>query len=145
MNRAKILIAILAVLLAGICLIGACQAATLNSEAYAASIYDKLTPELIALYEREIALAPIVSAKPQAYFEKLSGELGISQGKLKTIMLLQDLAAKSGENVSLSALAAKSDFELIFYAKDKGIAYANTLPQERREQLKSMLFSALGK
>lgn len=144
MNRAKIVCVILAVALIAICVAGTTrELAADRSEAYAASIYDKLTPALVEAYETEIAGAPIVSGKSQAYLQRSAQQLGVCVGKLKAIILLQDLVAKLGENSSLSTLAAMNDLELLFYAKNKATAYANTLAPERRDQLKAILLSAL--
>ena len=143
MNRAKIICAILALALIAICVAGVSRELADPSETYAGNIYDRLTPQLVELYETEIAGAPIVSGKSQAYLQRSASQFGISLGKLKAIMLLQDLVAKIGENASLSELAQMGDLELMFYAKNKATTYANTLAPERRDQLKSMLLSAL--
>lgn len=144
MNRAKICGFILLAALVAVCVTGGIQAtAGHDPEAYAASIFDKLTPEIIKTYETEIAGAPVVSDKSSAMLERTANSLKISTNKLKTIMLLQDLAARVGEEISLSALADMSDIELFIYAKDKGTTYANSLSPERREQLKTLLLNAL--
>lgn len=144
MNRAKISVIFLSLLLLGVCAMGTTKLLSSTEEpAYGGSVYDMLTPELISLYEREIALCPVVSNKSAAMLERTAQSLGISTAKLKTIMLLQDLAAKLGEDVSLSRLAEMSDMELLIYAKDRGAAYANSLSPKRREELKSMLLAAL--
>ncbi len=144
MNRAKISVIILSLILLTVCTLGTVRLlSSAESPAYGTSVYDLLTPELISMYEREISLCPIVGNKPEAFLERTAQNLGISTAKLKAVMLLQDLAARLDENVSLSHLAAMSDLELIVYAKERATTYANTLAPERREQLKSMLFAAL--
>ena len=144
MNRAKISVIFLSLILLGVCAIGATRLISSAEEpAYGGGVYDMLTPELISIYEREIALCPVVSNKSATMLERTAQSLNISTAKLKAIMLLQDLAAKLGEDVSLTRLAEMSDVELFIYAKDRGSAYANALSPERRDELKGMLLSAL--
>lgn len=144
MNRAKISVIILSIVLLSVCTIGTARLFVGTEEtAYGGSIYDLLSPDIIEIYEREISLCPVVSDTSAAMIERTAKTLGISEAKLKTVMLIQDLASRLDEDISLSRLAEMSDIELFIYAKDRGTAYANTLSPERREELKSLLLSAL--
>lgn len=144
MNRAKISVIILSLVLLFVCTIGTARLfASTEEAAYGGGVYDLLTPELIEVYEREISEGPVVSDKPAAMISRVAKTLDISEAKLKTIMLIQDLAARMDEDVSLSRLAEMSDLELLIYAKDRGTAYAAKLPPERRQELKNMLLAAL--
>ncbi len=148
MNRAKLCSVILALTLVAVCLIGVARttqrAQNESPEAYAASsIYDRLTPEIIEIYEREISMAPVVSNKSAAAIQKTAQQLDVSVGKLKTVMLLQDLAARVGEDASLSVLADMSDLDLLIYAKNIGTAYAASIPKEKADTLKALLLAAL--
>ena len=108
-----------------------------------AGVYDLLNDELIDMYEREIAGEAIVSAKSTAQLERTANKLGIELNKLKAIMMLQDLASKTGNAVSLSELAEMSDIKLFGFFKQCGEAYLDTLPEARRQELKQMLTDAL--
>ncbi len=147
MNRAKIVTIILVAAVFVVC--GAAAAKTISQaprdceEVYAAGIYDKLTPELISLYEREVALSPIVSGRSEAQLDRMAQQAHISVGKLKAVLIIQDLAAKTGRTDSISSLAAKSDLDLLLYAKDVAMTYADSLPSGRRDELKSKLKTAL--
>lgn len=96
-----------------------------------------VTPELIGTYEENIAKEPFVSEASPAKLRRLSRRLSVSEQKLKALMLLQDLAARSGDNVSLEDLAALGDSDLIKTAKRYMEAYGETLSEEERESLKA--------
>lgn len=108
-----------------------------------AGVYDKLTPELIEIYETEIANEQILSDKSQAQLERSANRLGISVEKLKAIMLLQDLAAKTGRNTSLSDLAEMNEIKLLGYCKQCADDYLKTLTPERKSELEQKLKNAI--
>ena len=108
-----------------------------------AGVYDMLNDELIELYEREIAGENVVTGKSQAQLERTANKLGVDVKKLKAIMLLQDFAAMTGRNISLSELAVTSDMKLLALFKQCGEEYLNTLPEARRAELKKMLSDAI--
>lgn len=102
-----------------------------------------VTPELIGTYEENIAKEPFVSEASPAKLRRLSRRLSVSEQKLKALMLLQDLAARSGDNVSLEDLAALGDSDLIKTVKRYMEAYGETLSEEERESLKAKFKAAL--
>lgn len=102
-----------------------------------------VTPELIGTYEENIAKEPFVSEASPAKLRRLSRRLSVSEQKLKALMLLQDLAARSGDNVSLEDLAALGDSDLIKTAKRYMEAYGETLSEEERESLKAKFKATL--
>ena len=104
-----------------------------------AGVYDMLSPELVEIYEREIAGQSIVSSKTQAQLDRAAGRIGIDINKLKAIMLLQDLAGRVNRDISLDELAAMSDIKLLGFFKQCGDEYLATLTEERRSELKKML------
>lgn len=106
-------------------------------EAY--DMYDTLTPEIIQLYEEEIAGEQIVSNKSQERLERLAQTLGISLSKTKAVLLLQDFASRTGESMSLSALAKMNDMKLISFAKQRASVYLSGLTPERKEYLSNKL------
>lgn len=106
-------------------------------------MYDALKPEIIQLYEEEIAGEKIVSNKSQERLERLAGTLGISVGKTKAVLLLQDFASRTGESMSLSALAKMNDIKLITFAKQRADIYLSALDPEKREYLVNKLKSVL--
>ncbi|MDE7281421.1 MAG: hypothetical protein K2N36_06745, partial [Ruminiclostridium sp.] len=106
-------------------------------------VYDLLTDELIQTYETEIAGETIVSDKSASQLKRIADRLNISVEKLRAIMLLQDLAGKTGRNVSLSELADMSDIKLFTLLKDCGDDYMSTLTPERRAELEQKLKKSL--
>ena len=108
-----------------------------------AGVYDMLNPNLIEMYENEIAGEQIVSDKSAAQLERTANRLGISIEKLKAIMLLQDLAGKTGRNASLSELAQMNDLKLLGYFKQCAKDYLSTLPEDRRAELEQMFKGAI--
>ena len=108
----------------------------------ASGIYDMLNEDIVKLYEKEIAGESIVSGASSSQLDRNAKRFNVDVQKLKAIMLLQDLAAKSGRNVSLAELAAMNDLKLISYFKQCAKDYLLTLPQERQEELERMFKSA---
>lgn len=108
-----------------------------------AGVYDILTPELVEMYEREIAGESIVSDKTASQLERSAGRLGVDVNKLKALMLLQDLASKVNKDISLSELSAMNDMKLLGFFKQCAEDYMSTLPEERREELKKMVADAV--
>ena len=108
-----------------------------------AGVYDMLTPELVEMYEREIAGESVVSHKTQSQLERSAGRLGVEVNKLKALMLLQDLASKVDSDISLNDLAAMNDMKLLGFAKQCADKYMSGLSDERREELKKMISGAV--
>ena len=104
-----------------------------------AGVYDILTPELVEMYEREIAGESVVSNKTQAQLERSAGRLNIDISKLKAVMLLQDLASKVDRDMSLNDLASMNDIKLLGFFKQCADVYLATLPEERQAELKKMV------
>ena len=108
-----------------------------------AGVYDMLTPELVEMYEHEIAGESIVSNKTASQLERSAGRLGVELNKLKALMLLQDLASKVNRDISLSELAAMNDVKLLGFVKQCAQDYLSSLPEERREELKKKVSGAI--
>ena len=108
-----------------------------------AGVYDILTPELVEMYEREIAGESVVSHKTQSQLERSAGRLGVELSKLKALMLIQDLASKADSDISLDELASMSDIKLLGFAKQCAEKYMSGLSEERREELKKMISGAV--
>ena len=108
-----------------------------------AGVYDMLTPELVEMYEREIAGESVVSNKTAAQLERSASRLGVDLNKLKALMLLQDLASKVDRDISLSELAAMSDIKLFGFFKQCADDYMSTLPEARRDEIRKMVSDAL--
>lgn len=109
----------------------------------AASVYDMLNPRIIELYETEIAGERVVSDISAATLSRTADRLGISVEKLKAVLMLQDLAARVGRNVSLNELAAMNDFKLFSLFKQCAEDYLSTQPEGRRQELEKLLKDAL--
>lgn len=108
-----------------------------------AGVYDLLTPELIEIYEREIACEKVVSQKTESQLARSAERLSVDVKKLKAIILLQDLAGRVNKDVSLDTLAKMNEVKLFGFFKQCGEAYLSTQSDERRAELNRMLSEQL--
>lgn len=113
------------------------------NSASAADIYDALTPGVIKLYEREISAEPILSRMSERSVEAIANSLSVSVGKAKALIILQDFAARNGQEVGLEKLAEMSDIKLLKFAKGVADKYVAKIGEKRKEELKAMLLDEL--
>lgn len=106
-------------------------------------VIDRLTPEVIAVYERRIAGAPLLSEKSEAELSLAASELKLSVKKYEALVLLADLIARTSKPVPLSLLASLGDGELLRLARKHAKLYADTLTEEERDSLKTEFKAAL--
>lgn len=106
-------------------------------------VIDRLTPEVIAVYERRIAGAPLLSEKSEAELSLAASELKLSVKKYEALVLLADLMARTSKPVPLSLLASLGDGELLRLARKHAKLYADTLTEEERDSLKTEFKAAL--
>lgn len=97
---------------------------------------NKITPEAIRAYEEEIAGEPFISSLSADTLARMAKNLGVEVRKLKALMLLKDLAGRTGADFTLKQLAERGDWELIKLARKYGKAYYDTLSKEERDVLK---------
>lgn len=108
-------------------------------------VIDRLTPEVIAVYERRIAGAPLLSEKSEAELSLAASELKLSVKKYEALVLLADLMARTSKPVPLSLLASLGDGELLRLARRHAKLYADSLTEEERDSLKEEFRAALKK
>ena len=108
-------------------------------------VIDRLTPEVIAVYERRIAGAPLLSEKSEAELSLAASELKLSVKKYEALVLLADLMARTSKPVPLSLLASLGDGELLRLARKHAKLYAASLTEEERDSLKDEFKAALKK
>lgn len=108
-------------------------------------VIDRLTPEVIAVYERRIAGAPLLSEKSEAELSLAASELKLSVKKYEALVLLADLMARTSKPVPLSLLASLGDGELLRLARRHAKLYAASLTEEERDSLKEEFRAALKK
>ena len=106
-------------------------------------VIDRLTPEVIAVYERRIAGAPLLSEKSEAELSLAASELKLSVEKYEALVLLADLMARTSKPVPLSLLASLGDGELLRLARRHAKLFADTLTEEERDSLKAEFKAAL--
>lgn len=104
---------------------------------FADSLLEKLTPEVVEVYERRISGRPVVSHMDEAWLALASARAGVSEKKFKALALLADLMARTSKPVPVAALAKLGDFELLMLAKKHAGIYLDGLPEEERESLKA--------
>lgn len=108
-------------------------------------VIDRLTPEVIAVYERRIAGAPLLSEKSEAELSLAASELKLSVKKYEALVLLADLMARTSKPVPLSLLASLGDGELLRLARRHAKLYAASLTEEDCDSLKDEFKAALKK
>ena len=108
-------------------------------------VIDRLTPEVIAVYERRIAGAPLLSEKSEAELSLAASELKLSVKKYEALVLLADIMARTSKPVPLSLLASLGDGELLRLARRHAKLYAASLTEEERDSLKDEFRAALKK
>lgn len=100
-------------------------------------VLSKITPEFIAVYENKVARTEIVSDMSAAEISLAASELGVSEKKFTALLLLQDLVSRTSKPVPVSVLANMSDGELLRLARRSAKAYADSLSESEREELKA--------
>lgn len=108
-------------------------------------VIDRLTPEVIAVYERRIAGAPLLSEKSEAELSLAASELKLSVKKYEALVLLADIMARTSKPVPLTLLASLGDGELLRLARRHAKLYAASLTEEERDSLKEEFRAALKK
>lgn len=106
-------------------------------------VIDRLTPEVIAVYERRIAGAPLLSEKSEAELSLAASELKLSVKKYEALVLLADIMARTSKPVPLTLLASLGDGELLRLARRHAKLYAASLTEEERDSLKDEFKAAL--
>lgn len=108
-----------------------------------AGLYDILNPQLIELYETEIAGEKIISSKSASQLQRSADRYSVSVQKMKCMILLQDFSARMGKSIGMNSLAEMSDFNLLSYAKGLIDEYAKTLDPEEKSRLEGLIKDAL--
>ena len=108
-------------------------------------VIDRLTPEVIAVYERRIAGAPLLSEKSEAELSLAASELKLSVKKYEALVLLADLMARTSKPVPPRVLASLGDGELLRLARRHAKLYADSLTEEERDELKAEFKAAMKK
>lgn len=114
-----------------------------SAEGVADILAEKLTPEMIDVYEQYVAGEKFLSSASAAKLNRIAKALNVSVQKLKVLMLMQDLAARTGEKISLDELAALKDADLIRKGKHLADEYGKTLSEEERKELKEKFKAAM--
>lgn len=112
---------------------GVCAAASASEKAR--GLLDMLTPEIIAMYEENIAKEQFITSIRPAKLDKMAEALGISTQKLKVIMIMKDVAGRTGTDLSLKDLATYSDAQIMKEGRKYIEAYVNTLSEEEKKLL----------
>lgn len=115
-----------------------------NSEVYSLSecypsavsdVFDLVTKELIDFYEKDFNPAKPITGMTDEHLKTLMKTYGISQNKLNTLLILQDIAKLNGERVSLNKLVKFSTKQLFAFGQKHFTAYVEKLPKEKKEQI----------
>ena len=107
------------------------------------ALYSRLTNEIVELYEDDIAHTKVVSDKSEKDIEKLMSKYGFSKKKVQTLLLLADLSNRVGKTKTFAELASMHDRSILKFGKSCIDDYADTLPKEEKDALKTKLLNAL--
>lgn len=100
-------------------------------------IFGLLSPELIAVYEENVAHAPVVSDISPAKLRRMAQKYGCGEKKMCALVVVRDMAARAGGSVTLAELSEESDLALIKRAKQYVDIYAATLSDEEKHDLEN--------
>ncbi|MBQ3754600.1 MAG: hypothetical protein II867_00355 [Clostridia bacterium] len=106
-------------------------------------LYTKLNDALIALYEEDIAHEPVVSNIPAKRIDALANKHGFSLKKTKSLIIISDLALRTGNQKSFNDLAKMKDREIFAFGKSCLSRYLDTLTQEEKDILKQKALDAI--
>lgn len=114
-----------------------CGVAECAASPFGDYILGKITPEFVAVYEECVAGAAIVTGMDENELAELAAELGVTPRKAVALIILRDLMGRTTKAPPLSVFAEMGDFELMKTAKRCAKAYAETLTEEERKELKT--------
>lgn len=114
-----------------------CGVAECAASPFGDYILGKITPEFVAVYEECVAGAAIVTGMDENELAELAAELGVTPRKAVALIILRDLMGRTTKVPPLSVFAEMGDFELMKTAKRCAKAYAETLTEEERKELKT--------
>ena len=123
---------------------------TLTSEADVAyangkesPVYSRLTDGIIAIYEEDVALSPVITSIPDNEIDKLAAKYGFSVKKTKALIILSDLSYRMNDPTPFTSLAEMKDREIIRFGRHLFDLYGKTLSKEERSALKAKTLKAL--
>lgn len=114
-----------------------CGVAECAASPFGDYILGKITPEFVAVYEECVAGAAIVTGMDENELAGLAAELGVTPRKAVALIILRDLMGRTTKAPPLTVFAEMGDFELMKTAKRCAKAYAETLTEEERKELKT--------
>lgn len=114
------------------------------SDSCSAALVDILTPEIIELYETEIAHSRVVSSKSEEWLSRTAERYDISVQKVKAVLIVQSFCALTGEEMSFPQLAELGDHKLLELVKQRSSIYTDSLSDEQKEALKQRAGELLG-
>lgn len=110
----------------------------------AGSIFDMITPEVVAFYENEIAGEKVLSNKTDAQLTGIAKRYDISVAKAKGVIVTYDFANRTGGGIDFPSIAKMSDMKMLAFVKDRTEIYTAEFTKEQKEELKQKAMDALG-
>lgn len=110
----------------------------------AGSIFDMITPEVVAFYENEIAGEKVLSNKTDAQLAGIAKRYDISVAKAKGVIVTYDFAKRTGGGIDFPSIAKMSDMKMLAFVKDRTEIYTAEFTKEQKEELKQKAMDALG-
>lgn len=135
MTQTKNFLNVSIVILLILCSIAAISATNVKVAKADGEIYDLVTPALIKFYESDFNRNCPVTSLSAEKRELLTKKLQISSNKLNAFLILQDIAALNGKQVSLEKLNSMSLKELFQFGKFHFETYVNGLPKDQQEKI----------
>lgn len=106
-------------------------------------IFDLLSPELVKVYEENVAGKPVVSDLSPAKIRRMAQKYDCGEKKMCALVIVRDMAARAGGSVSLAELAGESDLALIKRAKQYVDVYTATLTDAEKKDLEAKFKAVL--
>lgn len=102
----------------------------------AGSIFDMITPEIVAFYENEIAGEKVLSNKTDAQLAGIAKRYNISVAKAKGVIVTYDFANRTGGGIDFPSIAKMSDMKMLAFVKGRAEIYMSDFTNEQKEELK---------
>ena len=110
----------------------------------AGSIFDMITPEIVAFYENEIAGEKVLSNKTDAQLAGIANRYNISVAKAKGVIVTYDFANRTGGGIDFPSIAKMSDMKMLAFVKGRAEIYMSDFTNEQKEELKQKAMDVLG-
>ncbi len=101
-----------------------------------ASIFNILTPEIVELYENDIAKKSVVSHISAVELNNICRKYKIPANKARALLIISDFSKMVGMDKDMAMLLDMNDLQIMRFARQCGEEYEKTLSPEKKAELK---------